>query len=82
MMAHIAAASPDIIQQFNSGVCPKCLGLCSCRACMRKSPKVDLAPFPAAQLEEYARHILTSAGPVLKASLDAEDAVVRHFWDL
>ncbi len=43
---------------------------------MRKPPKVDLAVFPKAQREIYARHILASAGPVLKETLDREDAVV------
>ena len=79
MIPHISAANPAVIQEFNGGTCPKCLGLCSCRGCMRKQPKVDLAPFPPAQLDEYARHILNSSGPVLRASLAAEDAVVSPF---
>ncbi|KAK9865894.1 hypothetical protein WJX84_006777 [Apatococcus fuscideae] len=78
MTAHIAAASPNVIQEFNSGVCPKCLGLCSCRGCMRKAPKTDLDPFPKGQLDQYAHHILASAGPVLRSNLDAEDAVARE----
>ncbi len=77
MTPYLAQASEEVLEAFNSGECPKCLGMCNCRGCMRKAGKLDLAPFPRPQMQEYAQHILTTVAPVLQTTLSNEEAVVR-----
>ena len=52
-------------QRYAAGWCPRCLGFCTCRACMRKPhPREDYSA-PKHQEREYARHVLRYVAPLL-----------------
>lgn len=58
-------ATDEEWQKYAEGWCPRCLGLCTCRACMRKPHARTAYSGPAHQTEEFARHVLRYVGPLL-----------------
>ena len=58
-------ATDEEWQRYREGWCLRCLGFCTCRACMRKPfPRAAYSP-PDHQADEYARHVLRYVGPLL-----------------
>ncbi|KAK9829962.1 hypothetical protein WJX72_008906 [[Myrmecia] bisecta] len=75
----LKVASPEERDKFNKGTCPKCLGLCMCRKCMRVPSSAPTRPqlhFSEAQRQIYARHVLRYAVPELAKLLDSQRAEV------
>lgn len=65
-MGYIAKVCTDEEwRRYAAGWCPRCLGFCTCRACMRKPHPREQYSAPEHQVEEYARHVLRYVGPLL-----------------
>ncbi|CAL8466277.1 g5813 [Coccomyxa elongata] len=67
-------ATDEEWQKYSEGWCPRCLGLCTCRACMRKPHARAAYSAPAHQAEEFARHVLRYVGPLLADQQRDKDA--------
>ncbi|BDA51374.1 probable lysine-specific demethylase 3A at C-terminar half [Coccomyxa sp. Obi] len=67
-------ATDEEWQRYFEGWCPRCLGLCTCRACMRKPHARAAYSGPAHQSEEFARHVLRYVGPLLADQQRDKDA--------
>lgn len=69
-------ATDEEWQRYAEGWCPRCLGFCTCRACMRKPHPRAAYSAPEHQAEEYARHVLRYVGPLLADQQRHKDAEV------
>lgn len=58
-------ATDEEWRRYAAGWCPRCLGFCTCRACMRKPHPRAPYTAPAHQAHEFARHVLRYVGPLL-----------------
>ncbi|CAL8468356.1 g7896 [Coccomyxa elongata] len=73
-------ATDEEWQRYAEGWCPRCLGFCTCRACMRKPHPRAAYSAPEHQAGEYARHVLRYVAPLLadqQRHKDAEAATVN-----
>lgn len=65
-MGYIAEVCTDEEwRRYAQGWCPRCLGFCTCRACMRKPFARAAYCAPEHQEEEYAHHVLRYVAPLL-----------------
>ncbi|BDA43691.1 probable lysine-specific demethylase 3B at C-terminar half [Coccomyxa sp. Obi] len=67
-------ATDEEWQRYAEGWCPRCLGFCICRACMRKPHPRAAYSAPEHQTEEYARHVLRYVGPLVADQQRHKDA--------
>lgn len=60
--------------------CPRCRGICTCRACMRSEHGTGIRPpqWTQDQHTQFRRFVLRRTAPVVKAVLEAEDREVAR----
>ena len=56
--------------------CPRCCGVCNCKACLRQEQDPKPLEFSERQKLLYAEHILRCCGPLVKDTLAALDVEV------
>lgn len=69
--------TPEQVEKYNQGWCPRCLGICACRKCLNKAAQVvgGAAPvFSAEQEKAFALHMLAVLRPHIADFTAARDA--------
>lgn len=64
-------------EDFDSGVCPACLGMCVCKQCMHRPAQTYTPPaYPLEQRRIMAAHILRVTLPLVTQCMAEEIAMV------